>query len=129
MRKKSKINAKEIWDLVLIILGVVLLIMIFIKANSSQSNPITPPGGETSDTAISISDDTEIEVKIYYYTIFGVNKDAYYNWDDGQKNNLSKKRHKIQETLEVPDDSGIHKLTIVYGENEYVYYYKVEESE
>lgn len=128
MRKKSKIDVKEICDLMLIIFGVVLLIVIFIKANSSQSNPITPPGGNTLDTAISISNDTEIEVEIYYYTVFGVNKEAYYNWDDGPKSNLSKKRHKIQETLEVPNDSGVHKLIVVYGKNEYVYYYKVEES-
>lgn len=128
MRTKKRINKGDIVKAIGYAVVIVLLIANLFMANSSQNNPITPPGGETSDTAISISDDTEIEVKIYYYTIFGVNKEAYYNWDDGPKNNLSKKRHKIEETLEVPDDSGIHKLTIVYGENEYVYYYKVEES-
>ena len=128
MRTKNKISRGDIVKIIIWVLVLIYLIAHFLWANYTKNNPITPPGRNTSDTAISISADTEIEVEIYYYTVFGVNKEAYYNWDDGQKNNLSKKRHKIQETLEVPDDFGIHKLTIVYGENEYVYYYNVEES-
>ena len=48
--------------------------------------------------------------------------------DDGEKYNLFKNRYKIKETLEVPNNFGMHKLTVVYGDNEYVYYYNVEES-
>lgn len=128
MRTKKRINKGDIILFIGYGITIVFLIANLFIAKNTQNNPITPLGGNTLDTAISISNDTEIEVEIYYYTVFGVNKDAYYNWDDGQKNNLSKKRHKIQETVEVPDGSGIHKLTIVYGKNEYVYYYNVEES-
>lgn len=128
MRTKNKISKGDIvrfisWGLILI-----YLIAHFFWANYTKNNPITPPGGKTLNTAISISTDTEIEVEIYYYTVFGVNKDAHYNWNDGEKYNLSKNRYKINETLKIPNDFGVHKLTVVYGDNEYVYYYNVEES-
>ena len=127
MRTKKRIDKADLVRFIGYVLVIIFLMINWFMANNTQKNPIMPTGGNTLDTAISISTDTEIEVEIYYYVVFDVNRETYYNWDDGQKNNLFKKRHKIQETLELPDDPGIHKLTIVYGKNEYVYYYNVEE--
>lgn len=127
MRSKKKFDM-DLLRIIGCVLAILLMVANLCLANYTKKNPIKPVGGDTFETAISISDDAEIEVKIHYYTIYGVNKQATYTWDDGKKNNLFKNRFRVCDMLEVPEESGVHKLTIVYGKNEYVYYYNVEES-
>ena len=126
--RKEKMDLKLIGEIVLTVVMVVLAILNSFRATDTQKRPVTPEGGVTSNTAISISTDTEIEVEIYHKTVFAVDKAAYYSWDDTQEINLCKNRFRVYDTLEVPDGLGLHKLTIVYGQNVYVYYYNVEES-
>ncbi len=121
---------KERTKLVVEIVGVFILIVAILFGDYfiERSTQISPVGGKNEETAIEISQNDRIKVKVF------IDKNdrmhgMYVYWDDNKENKqkLKKGLFRAKAEVNVPDTLGMHKLTIEKGfvKIKYDYYYEV----
>lgn len=121
---------KERTKLVLKMVGLLIFTIVFLFGIYSikRNTQISPVGGKSEETAVEISQEDKVEVKVFIEKndrMYGM----YVYWDDDKENKqkLKKGLFTAKGEIDVPDTLGVHKLTLEKGlvKIKYDYYYEV----
>lgn len=121
---------KERTKLILKVVGLIVftIVVLFGVYSIKRNTQISTVGGKNEETAVKISREDKIEVKVFIEKndrMYGM----YVYWDDNkdEKQKLKKGLFTAKGEIDVPDTLGVHKLTIEKGlvKIKYDYYYEV----
>lgn len=122
MKERTKLVVKIVAFLVF------MAVILFGYYSFKRNTQISPIGGKDDTTAVEVSQNEKIKVKVFIEKndrLHGM----YVYWDDDKENKqkLKKGIFTAKGEVEVPNTLGIHKLTIEIGfiKIKYDYYYEV----
>lgn len=122
MKERTKLVVKIVAFLVF------MAVILFGYYSFKRNTQISPIGGKDETTAVEVSQNEKIKVKVFIEKndrLHGM----YVYWDDDKENKqkLKKGIFTAKAEVEVPNTLGIHKLTIEIGfiKIKYDYYYEV----
>lgn len=122
MKERTKLVVKIVAFLVF------MAVILFGYYSFKRNTQISPIGGKDETTAVEVSQNEKIKVKVFIEKndrLHGM----YVYWDDDKENKqkLKKGIFTAKGEVEVPNTLGIHKLTIEIGfiKIKYDYYYEV----
>lgn len=120
---------KEAKRLIAKVIVIIVLISFPIWSYVTLRNQITPAGGITRANSVVIRDDEIIE--FYTYSKTNHLPDIYFFWDGDaeQKQFLEKSEYVIKVAIPLPEEDGIHRLTIGWKHIKMNYYYQIVKTE